>query len=340
MSDDEAGGPRVKRNFPFVIIPEWVLEHPSLDGPAIRIYGLLAKFTHAYPTLFWLAGKSGASVDTVRRNIRKLEHVGAVRVMPRYQGGMQRSNGYELAGEAPLFAEAPSHPREGLGGGTHATPKALDNENLDTEDQKPLPMQMEGPPQTETPVERPELPPWQVYADTILDDAPPTQIIELRDRELTKEIIECRNATRSKPQSLPVDSPSSGPTASGPTRSSPSGEQRSENNLSPLPPTPLPDSGSTAGSRPRSPSGTTTSPPSSDGSPSTPASVPNPISGQDPPTKAAQPSQPSKPPEAGRTQALTPATGQDSGANPPASPDHLEATSTSDIPPSEGGAPA
>lgn len=105
MSDD-----RRRLNYKFAAIPDWILEHDELDGSAVRVFGLMAKFRKPYLSLGALAEVCRCSEDTIRRSIRKLEAVGALKVIPRHDhDGRQTSNAYELAGEAPL-ADLPPTP--------------------------------------------------------------------------------------------------------------------------------------------------------------------------------------------------------------------------------------
>lgn len=113
--------PTVKRTYRFAIIPEWVLDHPELDGVAIRVFGILDRYagehSEAWPGLNTVAARSQLSVDTVRRAVSRLAGVGAVRVTRRYDSeGRQTSNSYLLAGDGPLNAPAPNAPS------TDATP--------------------------------------------------------------------------------------------------------------------------------------------------------------------------------------------------------------------------
>lgn len=105
----------VKRTYRFAIIPEWVLDHPDLDGVSVRVFGILDRYagehSEAWPGLGTVAERAGLSVDTVRRAISRLAAAGAVRVSPRYDAeGRQTSNSYLLAGDGPLAAGAPTAP--------------------------------------------------------------------------------------------------------------------------------------------------------------------------------------------------------------------------------------
>lgn len=99
-------GPVVQRSYRFSIIPEWVLVHPDLDGTAVRVFGILDRYAgasgEAWPGLQTVAERIGCSEQTVRRAIRKLEEVGAVRVEEQFISGRQTTNRYHLAGESPM----------------------------------------------------------------------------------------------------------------------------------------------------------------------------------------------------------------------------------------------
>lgn len=118
--------PTVKRTYRFAIIPEWVLDHPDLDGVAIRVFGILDRYageqSEAWPGLNTVASRAQLSVDTVRRAVSRLASAGAVRVTPRFDGeGRQTSNSYLLAGDGPLTAGTHTAPS------TDATPEGSDD---------------------------------------------------------------------------------------------------------------------------------------------------------------------------------------------------------------------
>lgn len=94
----------------FAAVPDWVLRHSELDAQSVRIFGLMARYSEAFPSLALLAKDCVCSIDTVRRAIRRLEVVGAVLVVPRYRpDGGRSSNAYHLAGDTPL-APVPEPP--------------------------------------------------------------------------------------------------------------------------------------------------------------------------------------------------------------------------------------
>lgn len=107
----------VRLGYRFAAIPEWVVQHPDLDGNAVRVYAVLARFTETFTSLDYVAKRcGGCSEDTVRRAIRRLQSVGAVRVSERFtEEGRQTSNLYELAGDSPLAELPPSQQRDGEG---------------------------------------------------------------------------------------------------------------------------------------------------------------------------------------------------------------------------------
>lgn len=87
----------------FAAIPDWVLEHPDLDANATRVFGLMARFSEAFPSLAYLAERCQCSVRTIQRTLRNLEAVGAVTTTPRYrEDGGRTSSLYHLAGDTPL----------------------------------------------------------------------------------------------------------------------------------------------------------------------------------------------------------------------------------------------
>lgn len=117
---------KVKRGYQFAVIPEWVLHHPDLDAHAVRVYGVLSRFEESFPRLSYVGDRAGKiSVPTVRRAIRQLEDVGACRVTPRYEGGRQISNLYELAGDSALSPVTPPPITDGTPPLSPVTPPPL-----------------------------------------------------------------------------------------------------------------------------------------------------------------------------------------------------------------------
>lgn len=92
--------------FRYGMVPEWVIVHPGLSDRAFRLYVLLARYGSSpddcFPSVATLADRLGVSAVTVQRGLRELVAAGCVTVVPRFDGGRQTSNGYQLAmGEQP-----------------------------------------------------------------------------------------------------------------------------------------------------------------------------------------------------------------------------------------------
>ncbi len=92
--------------FRYGMVPEWVIVHPGLSDRAFRLYVLLARYgtspDDCFPRISTLADRLGVSDATVQRGLRELVAAGCVTVVPRFEGGRQTSNGYQLAmGEQP-----------------------------------------------------------------------------------------------------------------------------------------------------------------------------------------------------------------------------------------------
>lgn len=94
----------VRATYRFARVPEWVLFHPDLDAVDVRVFATLDRYdgTECIPSLETIGSRVTRSADTVRRSIRRLEDVGAVRVESRNVEGRQSSNRYHLAGDAPM----------------------------------------------------------------------------------------------------------------------------------------------------------------------------------------------------------------------------------------------
>jgi hypothetical protein len=102
----------------YVSIPEWVLLHPELSAPAVRLYGVLKMYARrterAWPGRKTLAAHLGCSEDTIDRHVKQLQAVGAVDVIPRWmgpsgqvllgpiRGAVQTSSIYRLRWTAPV----------------------------------------------------------------------------------------------------------------------------------------------------------------------------------------------------------------------------------------------
>lgn len=88
----------------FVSIPEWILLHPQLPAPAVRLYGVLKMYARkterAWPGRATLAGHLGCSEDSVDRYVKALRDVGAVRTIARWQAADRPAYG-----AAPVFLE-------------------------------------------------------------------------------------------------------------------------------------------------------------------------------------------------------------------------------------------
>lgn len=98
---------QVERSYRFAAIPEWVLTHPDLLDSDVRVFGMLDRHdgVAAFPSVDRLAQLLGRSDDTIRRSVRRLERVGAVQVVERFDdGGRQTSNLYRLASDRPFDA--------------------------------------------------------------------------------------------------------------------------------------------------------------------------------------------------------------------------------------------
>lgn len=88
----------------FVSIPDWVLLHPQLSAPAVRLYGVLKKYARkserAWPGRKTLAGHLGCSEDSIDRYVKQLRDVGAVRTTSRWT-----STERPATGPMPIFLE-------------------------------------------------------------------------------------------------------------------------------------------------------------------------------------------------------------------------------------------
>jgi DNA-binding Lrp family transcriptional regulator len=88
----------------FAVVPEWVLFHPQLSDGAVRLYGVLRRYAdksgEAWPSIGTLSDRMKKSERQVRRLMRELEDLGALKVRPRYHdGGRQGSNRYIIVSE-------------------------------------------------------------------------------------------------------------------------------------------------------------------------------------------------------------------------------------------------
>ena len=108
MSDP---GRHVIGGYLFAPIPEWVLYHPDLSDKAVRIFGALLRHGvdphHCYPSDARLAQLINCAEGTIPKHRKQLYVVGAVVSFPRFDAdGRQTTNGYRLAGDAPLVTPA------------------------------------------------------------------------------------------------------------------------------------------------------------------------------------------------------------------------------------------
>jgi hypothetical protein len=125
----------------YVSIPEWILLHPQLPAPAVRLYGVLKMYARkterAWPGRATLGGHLGCSEDSIDRYLKALRDVGAVQAIARWvdtdghtgdrrvylewaEGRSQTSNIYRLMWNEPkvangsgLAAATPQESREG-----------------------------------------------------------------------------------------------------------------------------------------------------------------------------------------------------------------------------------
>jgi hypothetical protein len=78
----------VEESEKYVSIPEWVLLHPQLSAPAVRLYGVLKMYARrserAWPGRATLAEHLGCSEDSIDRHMKQLKDAGAVDVIPRW----------------------------------------------------------------------------------------------------------------------------------------------------------------------------------------------------------------------------------------------------------------
>lgn len=107
-SMDQNPTPRVTQTYTFAMIPEWVLDHESLNGNDIRTFCALSRYAGggaAFPGVETLAKRCRFSASTARRSLNALEAVGAVRISGQKFRGIHTANLYELAGEEPFDPE-------------------------------------------------------------------------------------------------------------------------------------------------------------------------------------------------------------------------------------------
>lgn len=87
----------VNNQTPFVTTPVWVLLQAS--DRAYKVYGLLARKSNNTEKDLWalhstLAREAGVSKETIRRGIKELKDLGAIKVVPQFSNGFQSANYY------------------------------------------------------------------------------------------------------------------------------------------------------------------------------------------------------------------------------------------------------
>lgn len=105
----------VTGGYRFAPIPEWVLYHPELSDKAVRIFGTLMRHGHdpsnCYPSDARIAELIHCSDTTIPKHRKQLYLARAAYAVPRFDDdGRQTTNGYHLAGDAPLLAPATQQP--------------------------------------------------------------------------------------------------------------------------------------------------------------------------------------------------------------------------------------
>lgn len=90
----------IRKDVYFALIPEWVLFHEDLKPIDVRLFGILERYSegNAFPGRKLLASKLGrSSLTTVDTALARLESVGAITVIERYDdNGDRTSNLYEV----------------------------------------------------------------------------------------------------------------------------------------------------------------------------------------------------------------------------------------------------
>lgn len=91
----------VRHSYRFAVVPEWIVFHPTLGPPEIRVYAALARFTDhshtCYPSAETIGQCIGRSERAVRESLKALEAAGAIQVRHR-----RTTSVYTLAGDQPL----------------------------------------------------------------------------------------------------------------------------------------------------------------------------------------------------------------------------------------------
>jgi hypothetical protein len=116
----------VTGGYRFAPIPEWVLYSPDLSDKAVRIFGTLLRHgvdpSNCYPSDARIAQLIHCAEQTIPRHRKQLYAVHAVYAVARFDGdGRQTTNGYRLAGDAPLVTPATQQPLQSGRGGRVST---------------------------------------------------------------------------------------------------------------------------------------------------------------------------------------------------------------------------
>ena len=113
---------------PWAMVPRWIIQHNDLTSGAVRVYAALSDMAGrdrpAWPSHRTLAGKCNMSISSVRRHIRELVDVGAIRVTERYKPDSegQTSNLYEVmhnVGKSVNNEHGPTTENRGVSTGEH-----------------------------------------------------------------------------------------------------------------------------------------------------------------------------------------------------------------------------
>lgn len=108
----------------FAVTPEWLLDADVSDR-AVRLYGMLDRYADdngrgVYPRQATLARRLRCSTSTVKRSLRELVSVGAIEIVPRFDGARQTTNEVVVHKRPPL-RPVPEPPMTG-GRGSHVNP--------------------------------------------------------------------------------------------------------------------------------------------------------------------------------------------------------------------------
>lgn len=85
----------------FAVVPEWLLDEPSVSDRAVRLYGVLRRYVGtngvAWPSRRKIAERLACSMDTIDRAVAELVAAGALRVERRHRDdGSLTSSSYSL----------------------------------------------------------------------------------------------------------------------------------------------------------------------------------------------------------------------------------------------------